>query len=41
MAVVAEEDGPKYMYEGEFTVEGIQVHVLLHVLVLFDAHDYI
>ena len=30
MAVVSAEDGPKYLYEGEFTVEGIKVSQYPH-----------
>lgn len=30
MAVIAE-DGPKYLYEGEFTVEGIKVSVSIEI----------
>jgi hypothetical protein len=31
MAVVPAEDGPKYLYEGEFTVEGIKVSIYIQI----------
>ena len=36
MAVVSDEDGPKHLYEGEFTVEGIKVNI--HVKISHTAY---
>lgn len=29
MAFVTSEDGPKYLHEGEFTVEGVKVNIYI------------